>query len=185
VGALVAVPLSRRAVRAGLEESTRSLAGDELVTRPKLAWTHAMTIDGCPREIWPWLVQMGCRRAGWYSYDGLDNGGAPSAERIVPELQQAAVGDVFPMTPTADRDFVVRAVEPERALVLGDATGSATWAFVLTPISKASTRVIVRVRAGYDHLALGLMLKLVWRPIHFGMQRRQLINLKHLVEATP
>jgi hypothetical protein len=52
-----------------------------------------ITIRARPAEIWPWLVQMGCRRAGWYSYDGLDNGGVPSAERIVPELQRAEVGE--------------------------------------------------------------------------------------------
>jgi proline iminopeptidase len=57
-------------------------------------WTHGITIRARPPEIWPWLVQMGCRRGGWYGYDGLDNGGAPSAGRIVPELQRVDVGDI-------------------------------------------------------------------------------------------
>jgi hypothetical protein len=175
--------LPRRAVRRLADEGGRSLPGDEVVVDPKIRWTHAITISGQPAEIWPWLLQMGCRRAGWYSHDGLDNGGVPSADRISLDFQQVQVGDVFPMTPTADSDFVVRAVEPERALVLGDAGGSATWAFVLEPISDTSTQVIVRVRARYDRLALGLMLKVLWHPIHFGMQRRQLLNLKRLVEV--
>ena len=114
--------------------------------------THAITIETCPAEIWPWLVQMGCRRAGWYSYDGLDNGGVPSADRIVPELQQVQVGDIFPMRPADDDTFVVRLVEPERALVLGDAAGSMSWAFVLEPVDENTTRVITRARGSYDRL---------------------------------
>ena len=62
---------------------------------------------------------MGCRRAGAYSYDSLDNGGVPSTDRIIPEFQHIEVGDILPWTPTADDGFIVRAVEPERALVIG------------------------------------------------------------------
>jgi hypothetical protein len=182
-GVLVMAVLSRRSVRPIADESGRRLAGDELVPSAGLRWTHGITISARPAEIWPWLTQMGCRRAGWYSYDGLDNGGRPSAERIVPKLQRVEVGDILPMTPTADDGFVVRAVEPGKALVLGDPTGSATWAFVLAPVDEARTRVITRVTARFDHLVLGLLFALLWRPIHFGMQRRQLLNLKRLVDA--
>jgi hypothetical protein len=126
---------------------------------------------------------MGCRRAGWYSYDGRDNGGAPSADRIVPGLQRAEVGDIFPMTATPEDGFVVRAVEPQRALGLGDAAGSAAWTFILEPIDETSSGLIARVRAGYERSAVGLTIRLVWRPIHFGMQRRQLLNVKRRVES--
>jgi hypothetical protein len=183
-GVVVAGVLLRRSVRPLGDEVRRPLPGDELVPSAKLRWTHAITIRARPAESWPWLVQMGCRRAGWYSYDGLDNGGVTSADRIVPELQRAEAGDIFPMTPAAEDGFVVRAIEPERALVLGDASGSATWAFVLEPIDERTTRLITRVRARFEHAAPGLLLGLVWRPIHFGMQRRQLLNLKRRVEAT-
>ena len=126
---------------------------------------------------------MGCRRAGRYSYDGLDNGGVPSANRIVAGFQRVEVGDVFPQTPKAEKLFVVRAVEPERALVLGDDAGSMSWAFVLEPGDETRTRVITRSRKADNRLALGLMLKVLWHPLHFVMQRRQLLNLKRLVEA--
>jgi hypothetical protein len=173
----------RRPVRPVAGEAERSLPGDKLVADAKIGWTHAITIDARPAAIWPWLVQMGCRRAGWYSYDGLDNAGVPSADRILPEFQQVQVGDILPMTPTAEDRFVVRAVEPERALVLGDDVGSMSWAFVLEPVGATGTRLITRSRGAYDRLVLGLMLKVVWHPVHFGMQRRQLLNLKRLVEA--
>jgi hypothetical protein len=174
---------SRRAVRPLAGEAQRPLPGDELAPHAKLGWTHAITIDARPAEIWPWLVQMGCRRAGWYSYDGLDNGGIPSADRIVPELQQVQVGDIFLMRPKDDDTFVVRMGEPERALVLGDAAGSMSWAFVLEPVDENSTRLITGARGSYDRLALGLFLKVFWHPAHFAMQRKQLLNLKQRVEA--
>jgi hypothetical protein len=185
LGVLVTAVVSRRPVRPRGDEATRSLPGDELVANAKVRWNHAITIGARPADIWPWLVQMGCRRAGWYSYDGLDNGGVRSAERIVPEFQQVRAGDIFPMTPKAQDRFVVRMVKPERALILGDDTGSMSWAFVLEPVDETSTRLITRSRGAIDRLALGLMLKVIWHPLDFGMQRRQLLNLKRLVEAAP
>jgi hypothetical protein len=183
LGVLITAVVSRRPVRPRGDEATRSLPGDELVADAKVRWNHAITIHARPADIWPWLVQMGCRRAGWYSYDGLDNGGVRSAERIIPELQQVQVGDIFPMRPTDKDTFVVRLVEPERALVLGDAAGGMAWELVLEPVDEDSTRVIARIRATYDNPALGLFLKVVWHPTHFAMERRQLLNLKRRVEA--
>jgi hypothetical protein len=183
LGVLVTYPVSRRPVRPLADEATRSLPGDELVTDAEIRWSHAITIRARPADVWPWLVQMGCRRAGWYSYDGLDNGGVRSAQRIVPELQHVQVGDIFPMTPEAQDRFVVRVVEPERALVLGDDAGQMSWAFVFEPVDETSTRLITRSRGANNRLALGLMLKVFWHPLDFGMQRRQLLNLKRLVEA--
>jgi hypothetical protein len=182
-GAIATGPLSRRPVRPLGDEARRPLPGDKLVPG-RLRWTHGVTIRARPTTIWPWLVQSGCRRAGPYSYDRLDNGGVPSADRIIPELQHIEVGDILPWTPTADDGFIVRAIEPERALVLGENTGSISWAFVLEPIDATSTRLITRAQSWYESLAFGLMLRLVFRPIHFGMQRRQLLNLKQRVEAT-
>jgi hypothetical protein len=92
-------------------------------------------------------------------------------------------GDIFPMTPKAQDRFVVRVVEPDRALVLGDDAGQMSWAFVLEPAGEMSTRVITRSRGTIDRLALGLMLNVFWHPLDFGMQRRQLLNLKRLVET--
>lgn len=181
-GVMVTGVVSRRPVRPLGDEARRSLPGDELVPA-KVQQTHGVTIAARPTDIWPWLIQMGCRRAGVYSYDRLDNGGVPSADRILPEFQHVEVGDILPWTPTADDGFIVRAVEPERALVVGEDTGSFTWAFVLEPIDATSTRLIARVRTWYQSLAYGLLVRLVWRPIHFGMQRRQLLNIKRRVEA--
>ena len=75
------------------DERARALPGDERIPQAIDTLTHGVTIRRPPRDVWPWLVQMGAgSRAGWYSYDWLDNGRQPSATRIVPELQHPAVG---------------------------------------------------------------------------------------------
>jgi len=96
-------------------DATRPLPGDDIVPTPTTIDTRAITIDAPPDAIWPWLVQMGFGRAGWYSYDQMDMRGK-SADRIVPAWQKLEVGDVMPTSP--DGGFAVRLVEPGRALVL-------------------------------------------------------------------
>ena len=97
------------------DEATRTLPGDELVPDAEAVDTRGIDIAAAPDDVWPWLVQMGYGRAGWYSYDELDMD-RPSAERIVDELQEIQVGDVFPTHPGGG--FEVKIVEPGKALVL-------------------------------------------------------------------
>lgn len=179
-------------------EKRRPIAGDDLLSDAGVQLTHGITIDAPPEAIWPWLVQMGCRRAGFYSVDLLDNGGARSAREIHPELQSIHVGEVLPMTPDGDRGFEVLRLDPPRAMVLGmlsDATDGiqvpfaaprpaeftqATWAFVLERLDAHSTRLHVRVRAA---LSSTQTRQLTWiRPIHHFMQTAQLRHLKARVE---
>jgi len=68
-------------------EQRRPLPVDAMVPDPLFTSTHAITIDAPPDQAWPWIAQMGAGRAGWYSWDAIDNGGTPSARRVVPELQ--------------------------------------------------------------------------------------------------
>jgi hypothetical protein len=182
-GVILTGVLSRRPVRPLGDEARRLLPGDELVSGKLVCYTNGITIRARPADIWPWLVQLGCRRAGWYSYDRLDNGGLPSAARIVPALQHVQVGDIIPWTPTARDGFIVQAIEPQRALVLGEQP-LFSMTLVLQPVDGTSTRLLARAGASYQHPAVGLMLRLLMHPIHFGMQRRQLLNLKRRVETT-
>ena len=101
-------------------ERARALPGDERIPQAIDTLTHGVTIRRAPRDVWPWLVQMGAgSRGGWYSYDWLDNGRQPSATRIVPELQHPAIGTIFPALPGVTDGFTVLAIEPERVLTLG------------------------------------------------------------------
>jgi hypothetical protein len=95
-------------------EAARPLPGDDLVPVAQSTDTRGITIEAPPSAVWPWLVQMGYGRAGWYSYDRLDMRGR-SADEIRPEWQGLAVGDLLPTD--AGGGFVVRELEPERALV--------------------------------------------------------------------
>ena len=96
-------------------EKERTLPGDDLVPEAQAVDTRGIDIAAPPEQVWPWLVQMGYGRAGWYSYDELDMN-RPSSDRIVPELQQLEVGDVMPTHPGGG--FEVKVVEPGAALVL-------------------------------------------------------------------
>ena len=96
-------------------EKGKPLPGDDLVPDAEAIDTRGIDLAAPPKDVWPWLVQMGYGRAGWYSYDQLDMN-HPSADRIVPELQELAVGDIMPTHPGGG--FEVRIIEPEQALVL-------------------------------------------------------------------
>jgi hypothetical protein len=96
-------------------EGSTPLPGDDVVPDATGGDTRGITIDAPPEAVWPWLVQMGYGRAGWYSYDTLDQRGS-SAESIVPEWQSLAIGDIVPTHPGGG--FEVVSIEPGRALVL-------------------------------------------------------------------
>jgi hypothetical protein len=97
------------------DESTRPLAGDDLVVDPIAVDTRGVDIAAPPEKVWPWLAQMGYGRAGWYSYDVVDMKGR-SADGIRDEWQTVAEGDIFGTHPGGG--FVVRSVDPGHSLVL-------------------------------------------------------------------
>ena len=141
-----------RSVRASRTERTRPLPGDDLIPEPIASLTHAITIRRSPRDVWPWLVQMGAgNRAGWYSYDFIDNDRHRSADRIVPDLQTIAVGALFPAAPGMVDGFHVVDFDYARCLVLGWRTRTERRAdrdvgIVLEERPNGNTRLIVRAR---------------------------------------
>jgi hypothetical protein len=114
---------------------------------------------GCapPERVWPWIAQLGADRGGWYSYDRIDNGGRPSATRILPEHQHVAPGDVLPAIPGATDAFVVASVSRPRGLILTvpgpDGGWCVSWEYLLEPQGRDRTRLIVRGRVSRDWLA--------------------------------
>lgn len=179
-------------VRADHGEQVRQLSGDELIPNPIGSVTHAVTIRRSAHALWPWLAQMGSGRGGWYAYDFIDNGGRPSAERILPEFQNAGLGTVFPALPGVKDVFVVARYEPEQSLVLAwrspDGTYLTTWAFVLEQPQPNRTRLIVRGRAAPNYRPYGLPLwfaKLTAPWAHAIMERKQLRGVQRRAEAAP
>ena len=130
------------------EEIQRPMPGDELDRKPTFLATRAITINGTPDQIWPWLIQMGYERAGFYGYDIIENlgskRGTDSAERIVPELQNVKVGDEIPIS--AAGSWVLYAIKPEDYFIWSGkpADGGFTWA--LHPIDENHTRLVSRIR---------------------------------------
>ncbi|MEO8285214.1 MAG: hypothetical protein ABI670_02120 [Chloroflexota bacterium] len=171
------------------DEVRGTLPGDDLVKESLCNMTRAITINAPAAEIWPWLVQMGSERAGWYSYDRLDNGGKPSADRIIPDFQHLKVGDsLVPNSNTSDVSYwVVERIDPGRSIVLmtrvnGSISGESSWAFVLEPLDNEHTRLIERSRSDFRPHLVGKSMMALFEPIDFFMMRRHLLNLKELVE---
>jgi len=170
------------------------IAGDELLPAARTQVTHSVDIDAPPEKVWPWLVQMGRGRGGWYSWDLLDNGGLASADEIEPALQDLSIGDVLPIKPNSPDGFAVLRLEPARSLVLGDTSllpgrpgpppgaPRGTWAFSLEPLGEAATRLVVRVRVDYARNLVTALVAPIVRAMHEIMERKQLRTLKRRVE---
>jgi hypothetical protein len=170
---------------ASREEIDRTMPGDEVVHDPTFNATRALTVEAPPEAIWPWIVQVGFGRGGWYSYDFLDNLGRHSAENVVPELQHLEIGDLVPLGPGKNSGMRVREVEPGRWMVWWDETLQLTsWAWVLTSMPDGSTRLVTRVRSRstWQHPSTA-----VWRVLSevadFPMMRKCLLGIKRRAEA--
>ncbi len=141
-------------------EIERPMAGDELNPNASFLATRAITVEGGPEEIWPWLLQMGYGRAGYYGYDLLENAGSPeglkSADEILPRFQAFVVGDEVPISAVVSMTF--HAIEPNRHLIwLGSEVtnpGAFTWA--LYPLDEGRTRLVSRIRWSYHPTSIGI-----------------------------
>lgn len=134
------------------QEATRILPFDDLVPNPTWSSTRAITIEATPEQIWPWLVQVGWGRAGWYGYDLVDNGGKPSAWEILPEYQHLESGSPFAMSPWTA--MYCRTFEEPRWILLQmanspDGKGIGSFLWYLEPIDERRTRFIIRMRDTY------------------------------------
>jgi hypothetical protein len=162
------------------------MPGDELLRHAQFRATRAITIDAPPQAVWPWLVQVGALRAGWYSNDLLDNLGHPSATRVVPKLQHLEVGQWVPMAPSgqpSDRNaFKVNSFAVNQWLLW--TKPDSTWAWRLTP-TEGGTRLVTRVHAVYDwRRPLAAVLAVALMEFgDFAMQRRMLRGIKARAEA--
>lgn len=184
--------MSYRAAQATLAEQARPLPGDNLLHRCTTSLTHAITILRPRSAVWPWLLQMGAGRGGWYSYDRIDNGGVRSVDHLMPELQGIHVGSIMPWLPGATEGFTVISVEPERCLILSAVSSDdghliTTWAFVLEAPEPDVTRLIVRARAGRGYRPpFGLPTWATRTLVKWGhgiMQRKQLRGIASRAEG--
>ena len=172
-----------RALRWGAtaEEAVRPLPGDELVAKADYVATRAITIHAPPRDVWPWLVQIGSGRAGWYTYDRIDNAGVPSAADIIPDLQQLQVGDLIPMVAGKDIGVRVKELEPHRRMLWWDEQGEYSWEWVLEP-ADGGTRLLQRLRVTRHPWTRKMLYELVAANGDVVMQRKLLRGIKQRAE---
>jgi len=143
------------------DEIKRPMPGDDVVGEPSFNATRAVTIQATAADIYPWIVQMGVTRAGWYSYDLLDNLGKPSAERILPEQQNIQVGDLIPLSPDGKQGMVVKDFSKNQSMVWWDQKGDSTWVWGIYPEGEAASRLVTRVRVKYRLFSLAIFFNLL------------------------
>jgi len=160
------------------EEIARVMPGDGLAAEAGAA-TRAISIDAGVEEVWPWLLQLGWGKAGWYSYDWIDNDFKPSADRIMSEHQNLAAGDEILMAP--GMGLTVQSVDRPRSIVSVMNDGSTSWCLALYPTSDGPTRLVSRWR---PNLGLPLLMLAVVEPGAFIMEQKMLRGIRDRVEAT-
>ena len=164
-------------------EARGPMPGDGLLDEAAFVATRAVSIAAPPERVWPWLVQAGFGRAGFYSYDLLDNVRRPSADELLPELQHVAVGDLAaPMTSPANEQTAFTVAEIDERRVLVWAKPDSTWAWRLTTEDGEGTRLVTRLKARYE---LGPFLPVTVFLMEVGdfpMMRRMLLGIRERAE---
>ncbi len=186
-GLLGVIPLYVLAVRpwhirwgATDEEVRRAMPGDDICDSPQLDSTRAVSVQATPEQIWPWIVQVGRGRAGWYSYDFIDNGGRHSSETILPEWQNLGVGDYIP-TGMGD-GFKVVSVEPNQFLAVAMGRRG-SWTIGLYP-NGSETRLVSRIRVRWNlRRPKDAVMAAVVDPGDFVMMRKMMLGIKRRAEA--
>ena len=160
------------------DEVVRPMVGDGLVKNPTFNATRAVTVNAAAERIWPWIVQMGYKRAGFYSWDILDNDGIPSAEEILPEYQNLKIGDSLPLGEYTDAE-VVDLVPNSRLLLVFQSGGTVTWAWGLYKIDAERTRLVTRLRWRNTNVVSQFALD----AFEIVMMRKCLLGIKRRAEA--
>ena len=163
------------------------MLGDDEVKNATDITTRAVMVRAPASDIWPWLLQMGYKRGGMYSYDWIDRVlgilDRPSAREVIPEFQHLEIGDVIPMG--SGPSWPVRAIEPNRSLllVIKQPGVDVTWSFLLREIDGQNTRLILRIRT---RIPMRLPLLLLTPIIDIGsflMTRKMLLGIKRRAET--
>lgn len=165
-------------------EAAAEMPGDDLLPRAQYRCTRAINIDASPAEVWPWLVQVGYRRGGWYAGDLLDNFARPSVRRIVPELQDQRVGQWLSMVPNPSERtaFMVDSYEASSWLLWR--TPNRSWAWRLIPLPGGRTRLVNRLKTLYEwQRPLVPITVLMMECADYPMMRRMLRGIRDRAEA--
>ncbi len=180
-------------------EANATLPGDDLFPVYAGQATHAITIHAAPEQVWPWLMQIGQDRSGFYSYTILENlfgTDMPRVEHLVPEWKPRVVGEtvwfatpkrfggqgkMIPAIVKPNRAFAMVSVNDWQRLQAGGHATEGMWTFTLEPLGPGDTRLIARLRGGEPpKLTARLLGRLFWEPAHFVMEQKMLRRIRDL-----
>jgi hypothetical protein len=185
------------------DELLKTQPGDEIIPHPLLNTTRSVLIQAPAEKVWPWVVQIGFGRGGFYSFDQLERAaglkGLRSAAEIDPNLQKLKQGDTIHISPVTP--MTVEVLKRNRAMVLHTIMSPFTaqpldprnppqpwldwtWSFLVTPLNEYTCRLASRVRAVYaPYFLLWPLMALGVEPAAFIMDRKMLLTIKERVEA--
>ncbi len=183
------------------EEVEQPMPGDEEVAQANYQSTRAITIKARAAEIWPWLVQIGQGRGGFYTYTWLENLiglRISNVDQVLAEFQHLKVGDIIPVEPGGS-GYRVASIEPNQLLVLviratdsgvmgtvmNQGNGASTWVFMLRELDSEYTRLIARWRMRWNptfKTPVLVLIRLLLAPIEFVMERKMLLGIKKRAE---
>lgn len=165
------------------EEVRRAMPGDEIQAKPIFNATRAITIRATPEKIWPWVEQIGYRRAGWYGYDWIDNDGIPSSDQILGELPPLKAGESMPIW--RGINYPIVDVEQNRYLVFASVNLHDSMALGLYPASPNETRLVWRIRLGSYRWGSRLIFGQILTDLaDFIAVRQALLGVKARAEGT-
>lgn len=159
------------------------MPGDDIVGDPSFNGTRAVTIHAPAESIYPWIGQMGVNRAGWYSYDLLDNLARPSAEVILPEHQNIQVGTRIPMSPDGKQGMWVMDFKDNEWMLWRDNKGDSSWAWGIYSEGETNSRLVTRVRVKYRWLLPTILFSLIIEFFDIVMMRKCMLGIKRRAEA--
>lgn len=175
------------------DEVHGAMPGDDVVRRAQFIATRAVTVDAPPERVWPWIVQLGYGRAGFYTYDLIDNGSQRSAERILEEYQHPSAGDLMPMFKELQGlaiAYTVTDFETDKWMVWvhrprPTEKPDSTWTWRLSPLPTGGTRLVTRMKQDYRWRTPGLAIFnfVLMEMGDFAMERRMLKGIKRRAES--
>lgn len=164
------------------DELSRAMPGDEDVPNPSFDATRGVIVCAPPEAIYPWIVQIGVTRAGWYSYDLLDNLARPSARQILPQHQRIYPGQILPMSPDGKDGMCVKEFCENEWILWNDKAGDTTWFWGLYPQGENRTRLVTRVRMRYVWNSPAALFNLLVEFADLPMMRKCLLGIKERAE---
>jgi hypothetical protein len=167
------------------EEMARDMPGDAIVASPSFDATRAVTVNAPAENIYPWIVQVGMTRAGWYSYDLLDNLARPSAEEILLEHQTIQIGDVIPMSPDGKQGMHVYDFLENKWMLWWDNLGDSTWVWDIYPLGENQSRLVTLVRMKYRWFSPAILFSLLIEFFDIVMMRKCMLGIKRRAEGLP